>query len=195
MKGVFFIIISLFFATASFAQLEKRTWLVGGSASFYSYSREFSTPAFFVRYKVLSMDLAASVGYFPIDKLSVGLRPDMTWVKKHWTQASPGVGGAYGNNFRYKVGPFVRYYFLNMERRFNLLSDICYQFGTNYPTGGRGTYESFFIKGGVEVFFSSTAGVEVLLGYANYKGSSEDLTNIKNGFQVSIGFQLHLIRD
>ena len=50
-----------------------------------------------------------------------------------------------------------------------------------------------------EVFFNSSAGMEILLGYSN-KIHSTDYTlsasvNNKNGFQLSIGFQLHLIKE
>jgi len=200
MKPILFITIALLITTSSYAQLEKGTWLVGGSSSFYSYNEIITTSENFIKYKEVDLDLSASLGYFPMDKLSIGLRPDMTWEKSHWTQASPGIGGGHGNNFRYKIGPFARYYFLSSERQFNLLSDICYQLGTNFVTGGdKGRYETLSVMSGMEVFFNSTAGVEILLGYAHnlvtIDNSPSAQTNNKNGFQISVGFQLHLIKD
>ncbi|RNI34622.1 hypothetical protein EFY79_15750 [Hanamia caeni] len=200
MKPIFFITIALLITTSSFAQLEKGTWLVGGSGSFYTNDRTNTTPTNFIKYKDVNLDLSASIGYFLKDKLSIGLRPDMTWEKSHWTQASPGISGAIGHGFRYKIGPFARYYFLSNERQFNLLSDICYQFGTNFVTGGdKGKYKSFSLMSGMEVFFNSTAGLEILLGYAHnlvtIDNSPSDQINTRNGFQISVGFQLHLIKD
>jgi hypothetical protein len=53
--------------------------------------------------------------------------------------------------------------------------------------------------GGIEAFFNSTAGIEMLLGYSKKVISIDGNTagafnNTKSGFQVSIGFQLHLIK-
>ncbi len=51
---------------------------------------------------------------------------------------------------------------------------------------------------GPEIFFNSTAGLEILLGYRQNIISIENslpesnLKNNKKGFQISIGFQLHL---
>jgi hypothetical protein len=49
---------------------------------------------------------------------------------------------------------------------------------------------------GPEVFFNSAVGLEVLLGY---KSSAEDINNAphaysdkRKGFQVIVGFQIHL---
>jgi hypothetical protein len=97
------------------------------------------------------------------------------------------------------VGPFARYYFLNTDKPFNILADVSYQFGYLQQLGllhEKGKNNTFSAMGGTEIFFNSTAGMEILLGYINKTVSIENspgaFKNSKSGFQVSIGFTLHL---
>ena len=59
----------------------------------------------------------------------------------------------------------------------------------------KGKFNTLSIMAGTEVFFNNTSGLEILIGYRNQiatlNGSSGYNSN-KNGFQVSIGFTLHL---
>ncbi len=131
-----------------------------------------------------------------MDKLSGGLRPYFSTFKGESS------GGGITNYYRLAIGPFVRYYFLNQERQFNLLTDISYQFGINKYLGElheKGKFNMFSASGGIEVFFNATVGVEILIGYAQQVSSIEDspgaFNSNKKGLQVSIGFQLHLKND
>jgi hypothetical protein len=187
------------------AQLTKNTWLVGGMGSFYSNIENQSTSSFSVQYRNIEMTTSASVGYFLATRFCTGLRPIFSWNKNKWTGVSTGgVGGGYGNNIRYAIGPFARYYFLNDNKQFNLLSDISYQLGVNKNIGSnnskdKGKYNTLFIAGGIEIFFNTTAGIEILLGYTEKVVSTEnspvESESNKKGLQVSIGFQLHLEKE
>lgn len=95
----------------------------------------------------------------------------------------------------YAAGPFTRYYFLEKEKTFNLLLDCGYQFGSFIDLGKKtSNSNTLAIMGGAELYFNSTAGLEVLLGYYDKTDKFSDGNKRKNGFQVSIGFQLHLIK-
>ncbi|HEU5164211.1 MAG TPA: hypothetical protein VFU29_01655 [Chitinophagaceae bacterium] len=182
--------------TSAHAQLTKKNWLVGGAGSFYSYNEDYNAPSVDVTAKYTSIDLSASIGYFFVDKFSAGLRPYFSSFKGESS------GGGSTNSYRLAIGPFARYYFLQSDKQFNLLSDISYQFGINnwldgYPAKGK--FNTFSVMAGTEVFFNTTVGLEILLGYKNQIASIDNSPSAyysnKKGFQVSIGFQFHLEKD
>jgi hypothetical protein len=194
---LFFLSLSICFLSAySFGQLTKKTWLVGGAGSLYSYNEVFTASNINVTAKYTAIDLSASVGYFFIDKFSGGLRPYFSSFKGESS------GGGITNYYRLAIGPFLRYYFLNHDKPFNLLADISYQFGINKDMAGsaqKGKFNQLSIMGGSEIFFNSNVGLEILLGYAQKITSIDNLPNASNsnkkGVQVSIGFQFHLEKD
>jgi len=100
------------------------------------------------------------------------------------------------------VGPFARYYFLKDDRQFNLLGDVSCQFGTNQELNGehpKGKFNSFLVMTGIEAFFNSSVGLEILVGYkqqvASYDNSPSAYIDNRKGFQTSIGFQFHLQKE
>ena len=191
-----FLIIStlLLFAFTSTAQLTKKTWLVGGTGSFSSYNQSLSYSSTNITAKYTSIDISTSVGYFVIDKLVLGLSPSFSYYKGNVTSQ-----GLNYSPTKYSIGPFARYYLLNSEKPFNLLADIRYQFGiakNPSPSSDKGKLNNFSIMAGPEIFFNSSVGLEILLGY---KTTTETIDNSPNaytdkrkGFQVSVGFQIHL---
>jgi hypothetical protein len=198
MKQLSFLTPALLFVINSFGQLDKQTWLVGGSGSFYTYNENYTSQNLNQTGKWTNIDLSVNVGYFLADKLSCGLRPSFSSYKGMWN----GVQGG-SNQYHLSVGPFARYYFLKVEKQFNILTDVGYQFGVNKFLGAlhqSGKYNIFSAMTGIEAFFNSTAGAEILLGYVRKVVSIDDIpsnapfTDTKSGFQVSIGFQLYLIK-
>ncbi len=179
------------------AQLTKKTWLFGGSGSYYSYNEKYIAPSVSFTGKYASLDLTASVGYFFIDKFTAGLRPYLSIYK------GTSSGGATPYDFKLAGGPFVRYYFLKKDKQFNILMDASYQFGINQSKSGlerpKGKYNTFSITGGAELFFNSVVGIEILLGYKNqiasYENSPSAYSSKRSGVQASIGFQFHLTKD
>ena len=83
MKQHSFLLLFLLLSINSIGQLEKRTWLVGGSGSFYSYNGVYNSPTNSNTTKVNNIDVKASLGYFPINKLVVGLRPSFFYNRGH----------------------------------------------------------------------------------------------------------------
>jgi hypothetical protein len=197
-KTLLFFIFLCVFSFYSNAQLTKNNWLVGGSGSFYYYNEDYSNPSYNQTANYTSIDIAASVGYFFMDKLAAGLRPGFSSYKGKVVSTSAGSGG-FTNSYKFSIGPFVRYYFLQEDKPFNVLADVSYQIGINQYLGAlheRGKNNNFSIMGGTEIFFNQTAGIEVLLGYTQKIVSIENtpgaFSNNKKGFQASIGFTLHL---
>ena len=185
--------------TNSFGQLDKTTWLVDGTGSFYNYNGTYTSTSNNADTKVTNIDIKTSIGYFLIDKLSVGLRSSFSYSKGKVYQS--GVqSGLISSNTLFLIGPFARYYFLNKEKQFSLLADVGYLFGTNYiPIGnkGKGSISEFSISTGIEAFFNRSVSFEFLVGYKkkyeDIKGATGYMDK-KDGFQVGIGFQLHLIK-
>lgn len=179
------------------AQLTKKTWLFGGSGSYYSYNEKYIAPSVSFTGKYASLDLTASVGYFFVDKFTAGLRPYLSIYKGNSS------GGATPYDFKLAAGPFIRYYFLKKDKQFNLLADASYQFGINQSKTGsehpKGKFNIFSIMAGAEVFFNSAVGIEILLGYKNQIASFENTpsayTSKRSGLLASIGFQFHLTKD
>lgn len=193
MKPFLTIIIFLTFSSTAKSQLNKGTWLVGGSGTFYSYNETYNSPAANFTAKYTNIDISASAGYFVVDKLVIGLRPTFSSYK------GAAVDGGNTDSYKLAAGPFVRYYFLQTDKPFNLLTDISYQFGLLQNLGAlhsKGKNNTFSAMGGTEFFFNNTAGMEILLGYTqkvlSIKNSPDEFNNKKNGFQASIGFLLHL---
>ena len=188
----------LFFALLLFknahAQLDKGIWLVGGTGSLYSYTENYNTPTFNQTSKYTSIDMAASIGYFIADKFVVGLRPSFSSYKGVVINTTGGT-----NQYKLSVGPFVRYYFLNKDKPFNILFDASYQLGINKYLRSpqeKGKFNTLSIMGGSEIFFNSSVGLEILLGYTSkvlsIDNSQSAANNTKKGFQTSIGFTFHL---
>ncbi|HEV8084749.1 MAG TPA: outer membrane beta-barrel protein [Chitinophagaceae bacterium] len=193
MKSFFIACIISTVSISAFGQLSKNTWLVGGSGSLYSYNEDYTAPSINVTTKYTNIDLSASVGYFFADKFAGGIRPNFSSSKGESS------GGGSMDNIKIAVGPFLRYYFLAPEKQFNILTDVGYQFGINRNGGGnkdKGKFNIFSIMGGTEVFFNSSIGLEILLGYSQrlitVENSPGALRSNKKGFQTSIGFQIHL---
>lgn len=190
MKLLLLFLIALNLTFTSFSQITKNNWLVGGNGGLYSDKADYSSD-FYSSYqtKYTQINIDASVGYFFIDKLALGLRPTFSSIKGE--VITPGGGST--NTQRYWFGPFARYYFLKTDKQFNLLADIDYQFGIFKATGRTGDLSTSSAFIGPVIYFNSCVGIEFLFGYAYSKEDVENASRIiHKGFQTSVGFQIHL---
>lgn len=201
MKQISLLSLSFTFLLNSYGQLSKNTWLVGGTGSFYSYTENYSSQNLTQKGKWTDISIAPSLGYFVVDKFCGGVRASFSSSRGTNTATNGTISKS--NQYYITAGPFVRYYFLDKDKPFNILTDVGYQFGINQYLGAlhqRGKYNIFSAMGGIEAFFNSSAGIEILLGYYQKKISINDNTiaafnDTKSGFQVSIGFQIHLEKE
>ena len=188
------------FSFSSFAQLDKKTWLVGGNGTFSSVDDNFSATTVASEYKRTEIKISPSVGYFVIDKFAMGLKSSLSWNKNKGLTANTTL--SVSKDIRLDYGPFIRYYFLDKEKPFNILADLSYQFGNLkfIESNDKGVRNNLSIMAGSVIYFNSSVGLELLLGY---KIEKEKLTrststpqyfytDTKKGFQTSIGFQIHL---
>jgi len=193
MKILLTIFIILFLSIDATSQIDKKTWLVGGTGNFLSYKNTYSSPTFSYTSDRVQIKISPNIGYFPVNKLGIGLRPSYSKYKN----VVNGSGGSYSNVNRFELGPFIRYYFLSAEKRYNILTDISYQYGIYWFKPARGNINTFSASAGTVVFFNSSVGLEFLLGYYSRNEVIQYSTNVENvinykGFQIGIGFQIHL---
>lgn len=194
MKSLLIGLTLLFISVSSFAQLNEKTWLLGGSGSLYSYSQNYISPLNTLEAKYTNIELSGTVGYFVVKKFAVGLRPGFSFFKGNVTNQ-----GDVSGITKAGIGPFARYYLLDSEKQFNLLADVSYQLGlTKEPIGtkSKGNFNSLTLLVGTEVFFNSSVGLEVLLGYRKTHEILNkpvfEYEDNRTGFLVSVGFQFHL---
>ena len=111
MKQTFlYLILATSFLTAK-SQLTKGNWLVGGTGSFFSKNGTYTTQSISYDSKYTDLTISPNIGYFILDKFSAGLKPSFSWTK---SKTFPPGGGS-TDITRFLVGPFTRYYFLNIE--------------------------------------------------------------------------------
>ena len=193
MKILLTIFIILFLSIDATSQIDKKTWLVGGTSSFLSYKNTYTSPTFSYTSDRVEIKISPNIGYFPVNKLGIGLRPSYSKYK----DVVNGNGGVNSNDNRFELGPFIRYYFLSAEKRYNILTDMCYQYGIYWFKPVKGNINTFSASAGTVVFFNSSVGLEFLLGYYSrnevipLSTGGENVENYK-GFQIGIGFQIHL---
>jgi hypothetical protein len=195
MKYSFLLATLILFATAANCQLDKKIWLVGGSGSFKSFNSNYTSVIANAENQVTQIKITPNIGYFIMDKLVFGLKSTLEIRNE---KGLVGGSGGIGKSLRFDYGPFVRYYFLDKEKRFNFLSDLSYQVGNVTLTGEKGKRSNFSILAGPSIFFNSSVAMEFLLGYiyTMEQISSPTFGNpykqIDKGFQFAIGFQIHL---
>lgn len=169
----------LFVGISSQAQITKGNWMVGGSGYFKN-----------IKYKAKNnpttatesnhLGVTPNIGYFVIDKLALGLKSGLYYYEQDKLY----------KDIHYSIGPFVKYYFLNTEKRVNVFAQADYSYNeSNSKTWNtKSSSKEFNFKIGTAVFFNSSVALETGLEYIN------TLTEINKGrtFQVSVGLQIHL---
>ena len=162
------------------AQLTKGNWLVGGSGYLSSQTQSQSG----LNVKGFNLELSPGVGYFFVDKLVGGVKIGFTYSKIKYL-------GVAQNSTNIRVGPFLRYYLLNSEKRINIFSEASYQYshisGNSFNSYNENTLR---FSAGPVIYFNSSVGLEISLNY-EYYNSPKTETDVNKVF-LGIGFQIHL---
>jgi hypothetical protein len=177
----------------SSAQLTKKTWLVGGTGLFNSTQyKNGRTVGFTPGFKTTTIQLSPNIAYFFVNKFAAGLKTSYEYYQERLLSASD----ISSRSTTYNFGPFVRYYFLSLNKKINLLIDGSYQHGVERVDGLRGsplekfTKNTLAIAAGPVVYFNSSVGLELLVGLSNE--SYNKFAGENNTVQMGLGLQVHL---
>ena len=185
-RAVFFCVAATIISLTSKAQLDKGTWLIGGSGSFSSITNHYSGGSTNFDSDVTEINISPVVGYFLFDKFSAGLKPSYT------TSEQRDIQNSWSDVKRFEIGPFARYYFLDKEKLFNILVDATYQYGKSKLTGEKGNSNTVSLMAGPVLYFNSSVALEFLFGYYKSKESYGMFNREQDGLKISLGFQFHL---
>lgn len=162
------------------AQITKGNWMVGGNA-------DFSTNKSSDKSSSTVINLTPNVGYFFIDKLSVGTMINYYLAKSKFEDAN-------GKYETLNLGPFIRYYILQNEKRTNFFIESSYNFSLKQDNKNT----LFASKLGVAVFLNSSVAFESFIKYSRYDFKYENNIlpdSYTNGLSFGIGLQIHLIKE
>jgi hypothetical protein len=136
--------------------------------------------------KFKTLDIAPDIGYFLIDKFAVGLRPGLAF-------SNSDVPSAKVKSITYTFAPFVRYYFLRKDNRFNVFADAEYAYSkTNYNEPAyfeNYASNAYVFSTGPSLFINENISLEFTVGYKSIK----DNNNSKRATDIftQLGFQIH----
>ncbi len=173
----------------SYSQLYKNNWILGGSGSFKQKDVTYSSASIEYDSKFTEFIISPNAYYFVADKFSIGVKSTFDWYK---SKAYP-PGGGVTNMTRISGGPSLRYYLLEIDKQYNIVTQASLQYGMFKSGIDKGNIYQYSFLGGPVIFFNSSVGLEILLGYTYNKEDVKDRFNdINRGFQLEIGFQYYL---
>jgi hypothetical protein len=162
------------------AQLEKGSMLIGGSGRFSGgINKSFSSFGF---------TLQPSAGYFLASKFAIGSGLGFESYVRNFKD-----GDSYSKRGVY-LSPYARYYFLNQERKFNLLAQVGFSIGSFWSKQNNVNSSRIAltpnIKVGAVYFIRPQFALEALINIS----PSTNVPVFESGVQIygSIGFQIHL---
>ena len=81
MKKTILTLLTFAITILSYGQLNKKTWLVGGSGNFSTVKRTYEGASFSSESDDLNLNISPNIGYFIKDKFVIGLKPYFSWFK------------------------------------------------------------------------------------------------------------------
>ena len=177
------VVATLLFTLSTNAQITKGNWMVGGSGNFSSYENKYLNNNIEFSNKGIGINLSPRIGYFFANKFVAGAITSIGYGKQK----------GYESNFGYAIGPFLRYYFLENDKLINFLAEVNYNFGVIKSGENKSQSNGYGFKTGPVIFLNSSVALEVTIDYNSSKFVSNNSSSSSyNGFQISLGFQIHL---
>jgi hypothetical protein len=171
-------------SNAILAQVDQGQWLAGGSAGFDHGSQGDD--------KQTTISIAPDLGYFVINQLAVGLRPEFAYYK---TKSKVGTTTSTSSWTMFSLAPFVRYYFMKSGDKINVFGDASYGFGSSKVKGGESVSGNYYqVKAGPAIFLTPNTALEFALYYRSLGGdANENAAGDRDShFGLNVGFQIHL---
>lgn len=176
MKKTILITIILLFSFNTYSQIVKKKWMLGGDLAF-SYSESKSESS--VDSKSFNVNISPNIGYFIWDKFALGTK--LNYSGNRYKSNS-------GNSTfdRLLISPFMRYYFLNVEKPINIFLESSYRFAILNENNST----EFSLKSGASIFLNKNTALEVSLEYLN--SNSKDIYVGDNTILLGFGLQIFL---
>jgi hypothetical protein len=186
MKKIIFIIINFIICSLpGRSQLDKKTWLIGGTVS-YSHAK-YNTGVYNSMQEQYEFNISPLAGYFFTDKLACGIITSINGI------GAKAQGTTIWNKYsNINLGPFARYYLLKKEKVVNILAGGYYQLGAEGSSNGLNKKTLAFLAGPV-LYFNSSVGLELLVSHLTYWYKNVNASD--NKIQFSLGLQIHLQKD
>lgn len=176
-------------------QTENKTWIIGGINHISFYKENVKYPRF-DRYdmNILKYYSDINIGYFIFNDLSIGLK---SGIDKIYGESTRGDGSMIiKNGLDIFIGPFIRYYIGNTEKKYNLVIEGSFQTGKYEKSAQKSNYNRISFLFGPEFYLNETVGIELMIGYKKrliYNPEySYILSNDKSGFYFNLNFIFHL---
>lgn len=177
----------LFFSCLSVAvtqaqNIRKGDFMLGGDISFSSTSLSGSGSG-----SQTDVKISPNFGYFFIDRFAGGLE------LSYQSQSVSGMGGSVN---AFGLAPFLRYYFLPVDRKLNLFLQGNYGFGSASGNGTSISFNAFGFSFGTAIFVTPSTALEFAVRYSSAGGELYEQQfgpGIRqNTVGLAIGFQIHL---
>jgi hypothetical protein len=195
-----YLVLTLFFLVISsvFAQTEKGTWMLGGSAGWSRSSSDYGDGTS----KTSSLTFNPDVSYFIVDNVALGLLLPLSFSRNKFAGDSD--YDAEYRNTGYGLGPNIRAYF-PLNEKWALLAQAGYTFGwqktkmiyevagNEEETENNDTWKAVNVGGGITYFINKSIGVEGILGYQGYKYGDSDYSKNDN-VSFTVGLQIYFAK-
>jgi outer membrane protein len=173
-KLLFTAVVALSTLTVS-AQTDKKSWLIGGTASFSStHEGEIHNTV---------LDISPMVGYFVAKNFAIGTRIAFNLTSDD------------GNKSVTEVAmPFVRYYFLSLaEDKIKFFGNANAFYGIEDEGLGNALLTGYGANVGANFFINKKIAFETSVGYSSTKNKNETVKDNTLGFNV--GLQMFLFKE
>jgi hypothetical protein len=175
-----FLLIVLFCQSAGYSQITKGNWLYGGNGQISSQRENINA----MLVKGFKISLSPNVGYFFMDRFASGAKLSLNYDEVNYS-------GVKSKSSSYGIGPFIRYYFLDVNNRINILAETSYQYISSGNGGISYGNNIFTLSAGPVIYFTPSVGLEIT---GSYELLNTPSANAKTFF-LNIGFQIHLEKD
>ena len=157
-------------SSATIAQTSKKTWMLGGSAS-YSSTKEGEVTS-------TDLEFQPGVGYFFANNFAAGINFDVFRKAEGESEEN-----------KYAIDPFIRYYFASLAKNAKVFASAQAVIG-NELEDAKNNLSGWGLDLGSALFVTKNLALETTVGYTSTKGSLEDVRD--NTVSVKIGFRVHL---
>lgn len=183
----FFLLTAILFTFSANSQITKGNWMVGGTGSFMFSKTEpknnnsSGTTINYTSKGAFIIKLEPNIGYFLLNKLAVGCK--LNYINGFLEGEKLKTDG-----MNLSVGPYVRYYFLEEDKMYNIFLEPSFN---KFLSNGLGNASSYGVKSGFVIFMNSSVGIETSISYVKSSSSKFD----SNDIFLGLGFQIHLEKE